>query len=115
MMCMNFSDIAILNIKRADYHCIVRGISKNETVNLMQNAKMTEKKELYKTQNLLLHVKAGKEILTFRDIEADVTNFIPVKVLLFKDVDIEKVLVLTRFFLEKKAISTLLFLLNHYM
>ena len=49
MVCMNFSDIAILNIKRADYHCIVRGISKNETVNLMQNAKMTEKKELYKT------------------------------------------------------------------
>ena len=49
MVSMNFSDIAILNIKRADYHCIVRGISKNETINLMQNAKMTEKKELYKT------------------------------------------------------------------
>ena len=46
---MNFSDIAILNIKRADDHCIVRGIRKNETINVMQNAKMTEKKELYKT------------------------------------------------------------------
>ena len=46
---MNFSDIAILNIKRADYHCIVRGISKNVTINLMQNAKKKKKKELYKT------------------------------------------------------------------
>ena len=50
-----------------------------------------------------------KEILTFRDIEVDITNFIRVKVLFFKDVDIGKVLVLTRFLLEKKSISTLLF------
>ena len=58
---------------------------------------------------LLSHIKIDKEILTFRDIEVDITNFIRVKVLFFKDVDTGKVLVLTRFFLEKKSISTLLF------
>ena len=43
MMSMNLSDIAILNIKGLDYHCIVNGISKSEVINLMQNADLTEK------------------------------------------------------------------------
>ena len=38
MMSMNYSDIAILNIKGSNYHCIISLISKNGTVNLMQNA-----------------------------------------------------------------------------
>ena len=42
MVSINFSDTAILNIKRGDYHCIIGGISKNEAINLMQNAKLTE-------------------------------------------------------------------------
>ena len=42
-MFMNLSDIAILNIKGSDYHCIVILISKNETINVMQNADLTEK------------------------------------------------------------------------
>ena len=29
IMCMNLSNIAILNIKGSDYHCIIRLISKN--------------------------------------------------------------------------------------
>ena len=33
MMSMNLSDIAILNIKSADYPCIFRGISKSEAIN----------------------------------------------------------------------------------
>ena len=33
MMSMNLSDIAILNIKGADYRYIVSGISKIETIN----------------------------------------------------------------------------------
>ena len=37
MMSMNFSNIAILNIKRADYHCIINGSSRNKAINLMQN------------------------------------------------------------------------------
>ena len=32
---MNISDIAILNIEGTDYRCIISGISKSETINLM--------------------------------------------------------------------------------
>ena len=45
---MNFSDIAILSIKSADYCCIIIGIRKNEAINLMQNADLTKKAEYYK-------------------------------------------------------------------
>ena len=38
-----YSDIAILNIKGSDYRCIISLISKNETINLMENADLTEK------------------------------------------------------------------------
>ena len=31
LMSMNFNDIAILNIKGADFHCIISTISKRET------------------------------------------------------------------------------------
>ena len=34
---MNLSDIAILNIKTTEYCCIISGISKSETIGLMQN------------------------------------------------------------------------------
>ena len=40
---MNLRNIAILNIKGSDYCCIVRGISKNEAINLMQNTDLAEK------------------------------------------------------------------------
>ena len=36
-MSVYLSDIAILNIKGSDYCCIISLISKNETINLMQN------------------------------------------------------------------------------
>ena len=39
----NLSNIAILNIKTSNYHCIVSLISKNEAINSMQNADLTEK------------------------------------------------------------------------
>ena len=42
MMSMNLSDIVILNIKGVDYHCNIRGISKSEAINLMQNIDLTE-------------------------------------------------------------------------
>ena len=48
MMSMNLSDIAILNIKGSDYCCIISLISKNGTVNLMQNVDLTEKSGNYK-------------------------------------------------------------------
>ena len=43
---MNLSDIAISNIKSADYRCIISEISKNEATDLMQNADLTEKSEI---------------------------------------------------------------------
>ena len=43
MMFMNLNDVAILNIKGSDYRCIISLISKNEAINVMQNADLTEK------------------------------------------------------------------------
>ena len=43
MMFINHSDIAVLNIKSDDYCCIISGLSKNEAINLMQDADLIEK------------------------------------------------------------------------
>ena len=47
MMSMKISDITILNIKGSGYRCIISLISKNEAINLMQNADFS-KVEHYK-------------------------------------------------------------------
>ena len=46
MLSVNLSDITILNIKDSDCRCIISLISKNEAINLMKNADLTEKIEL---------------------------------------------------------------------
>ena len=71
MMSINLSDIAILNIKGSDYRCAVSLISKNEAINLMQNTDLTKEAEHYKHKNLLSHIKMGKNILLFGDIEIE--------------------------------------------
>ena len=43
MMSVNLSDIAILNIKGSDCRCIIGLVSKNEAINLMQNADLIQK------------------------------------------------------------------------
>ena len=43
MVSMNLSDIVILNIKGSDYCCINSLISKNEAINSMKIADLTEK------------------------------------------------------------------------
>ena len=69
MMFMTSMNIAILNIKESDYCCIINLISKNEAINLMQNADSTKKTEHYKTKhqkqfwsciNSNLNKKSGK-------------------------------------------------------
>ena len=45
---MNLNDSDILNIKGADYRCIISGISKSEAINLMQNIDLTKKAKDYK-------------------------------------------------------------------
>ena len=71
----NLSDVAILNIKGSDYCCIIILISKNEAINLMQNADLAKKKRNIKHKNLLSHIKMGKEILTFGGIEIEKNKF----------------------------------------
>ena len=43
MMSMSLSDIDILDIKGADYRCIISGISQSEPISLMQNIDLTKK------------------------------------------------------------------------
>ena len=43
MMSMSLKDIAILNIKGADYCCIISRSSKSEAINLKQNIDLTIK------------------------------------------------------------------------
>ena len=45
---MNLSVIAVLNIKSCNYCYIISLISKNETMNLMQNPNYPKKAEHYK-------------------------------------------------------------------
>ena len=53
MMCMDLSDIAILNIQGTDYRCIICRIRKSEPINLMQNIDLTDKKQsIIKHKNL---------------------------------------------------------------
>ena len=40
---MNFSSIAVSNIKNADYCCSITGISKSEAIKLLQIINLTEK------------------------------------------------------------------------
>ena len=44
MTSINLSNIAISNIKGSDYRCAISLISKNEAINLLQNADLTGKK-----------------------------------------------------------------------
>ena len=74
---MNFSDIAVLNIKSSNYRRTISLISKNKAINLMQDADLTEleqniiKQNIMKHKNLLSYIKMGKEILTFDNIEIE--------------------------------------------
>ena len=43
MMSINLDDIAALNIQGIDYCCMIKGISKSEAVNLLQNANSNKK------------------------------------------------------------------------
>ena len=43
MMSVNLSDVAILSIKGSNYRCIISLISKNNAINLLQNADLTKK------------------------------------------------------------------------
>ena len=46
MILVIFKDSAILEIKNADYHCIVTGTGKSEAINLMENIYLTKKSKI---------------------------------------------------------------------
>ena len=46
MISLTLSNTSILNIKGSDYCCIISLISKNEAINLIQNAYLTEKRRI---------------------------------------------------------------------
>ena len=56
---MNLSNIAISNIEGSDYRCVISGISKSETINLLQNVDLTKKAEHYKTKKIIITDKNG--------------------------------------------------------
>ena len=64
MMSMNLSNIAILNIKGADYCCIISGISKSKAINIMYIIDLTKKWNIIKDKNLLSHLKMGEKTST---------------------------------------------------
>ena len=53
---MDLRSIAILSIKCSNYYCIIKRISKNDAINLMQNADLTKNVEHYKIEkNFITH------------------------------------------------------------
>ena len=82
MMSTNLSDIAILNIKGSDYHCIINGISESEAIKFMQNTNLIEKSGTLK--NLLSRIKMGIKNVMFDDIEIKKANSTAIRLLFFK-------------------------------
>ena len=56
MMFMNLSDVAILNIKGADYCFLISGISNCEAINIMQNIDLAEKSGTLLNINIYYHM-----------------------------------------------------------
>ena len=57
MMSINLSNITILNIKELSYCCIISLVNKNEAMELLQNADLTEKVEHYKKKWKIINKK----------------------------------------------------------
>ena len=38
MLCLNPYDIVIISFKGSDYHCFIHGISKSDTIHLLENS-----------------------------------------------------------------------------
>ena len=78
------SDIAILNIKGADYCCIISGISKSKAINIMYIIDLTKKWNIIKDKNLLSHLKMGEKTSTLVILELKKIGFTSIKVNFFK-------------------------------
>ena len=56
MMSINPSDIAISNIKSADYCCIISRISKKEAINVRQNIDLIKKSGTLESMKIYYHL-----------------------------------------------------------
>ena len=76
-MFINYSDIASFNIQGSDYYCIISLTSKNEAINVIQNADVTEKSgTLLNIKKIIFIYKNDKEIfLIFGNIEIEKNKF----------------------------------------
>ena len=83
MISVNFSNIAILNIKGSDCRCIISLISKNEAINLLQNADLNEETGSLQIKTITkiskAYIKMEKTIIKFGDIEFQNKNFTIIK------------------------------------
>ena len=109
MMSMNLSDNATLKIKGSNHRYVIALVIKNEAINLMQNADLTQKNgTLWNKDNLFSYVKMDKEILTFGNTEIEKKkkkkNYRHKTPTFLGDVHIKKVLVSNKIsFGEKKC------------
>ena len=92
---MSLSDIAILNIKGADYCCIISGFSKSEAINLMQNINLIQKSRTWENIKFYHHIqKWAKKFNVKRYWNWKKNSFYLRKRPIFlEDVDTEKLLV----------------------
>ena len=79
MMSVNLSDIVISNIKGSNYRFIISLISKNETINLLQNADLNEKIRALSIKKIWLilkvYIKMERTVIKFDDIKIPKQNF----------------------------------------
>ena len=105
------SDIAIWNIKGSDYCCIISLIIKNESVDLLKNADLTEKSGTLKVIKLKIIIIIFKIIYKMEKI---ITNFDGIKIpkqkfhqhqkpIPIENVDTNKIVVSNRVYFGKKG------------
>ena len=77
MMPVNLINIAILNNHGVDYCCIINRINIINALNVLQNANLSEAREVLSKQKkkCITACKMGKEIITFGNIEAGTHKF----------------------------------------
>ena len=56
MMSTNLNNIAILNIKGADYCCIINGITKSDALNLLKKYRFDRKRSIIKIKKLIKNI-----------------------------------------------------------
>ena len=56
MVSINLSNMVILNIKDSDFRCVISLISKNEAIELMENADLTEKSTALKNVKKIIFI-----------------------------------------------------------